>query len=113
MVLPSAMPLFDKLAFILGDSPEAGDSEAGKDEKDSNGSIASGEPRHGRCGMGTFRPTMRKTTAKIMSSAITSDLTTDMERASLFFSASGRRHSSKTLQDVGSHRRLPENSTKT
>jgi hypothetical protein len=42
-VLTSAMPLFDELAFILGDSSEAGDSEAGEDEKDSNRNIASGE----------------------------------------------------------------------
>jgi hypothetical protein len=39
----SALPLFDELAFILGDSPEAGDSEAGEDEKNSNRNIASGE----------------------------------------------------------------------
>jgi hypothetical protein len=37
------MPLFDELAFILGDSPEPGDSKAGEDKKDSNGNIATGE----------------------------------------------------------------------
>jgi hypothetical protein len=47
MVLPTAMPFLDEPAFIFGNNPESGDSEAGQDEKDSNGYIACGETTPG------------------------------------------------------------------
>jgi hypothetical protein len=47
MALPSAMPFLDEPAFIFGNSPESGDSEAGQAEKDSNGNIACGETAPG------------------------------------------------------------------
>jgi hypothetical protein len=47
MVFPSAMPLFDEHAFVLEDTPEAGDSEASEDEKNSDWNIACGETMPG------------------------------------------------------------------